>query len=245
MTEKEVILHAYGEIKECFIEESLEFSGTSKRISPWRWIAAAALMILLFSTAYRVNAQFRKWIISIVPVTTREQIKEKNTSPGQRGSKKKQEGIEISEVKEIENILEAQYITANHYVEPYQDIYISTEQGKESYFSIKGNAIVPISNIRHIKRKLHWKKHTGWINADMISDQGNQYIYNLTQENDVPDNGQYTFSLSQDDDGGYWVTASAESQMEPYSYPLKYNVNTKKLTDVFGVRMIMWLTLIT
>ena len=82
MTEKEVILHAYGEIKECFIEESLEFSGTSKRISPWRWIAAAALMILLFSTAYRVNAQFRKWIISIVPVTTREQIKEKNTSPG-------------------------------------------------------------------------------------------------------------------------------------------------------------------
>lgn len=180
MTEKEVILHAYGEIKECFIEESLEFSGTSKRISPWRWIAAAALMILLFSTAYRVNAQFRKWIISIVPVTTREQIKEKNTSPGQRGSKKKQEGIEISEVKEIENILEAQYITANHYVEPYQDIYISTEQGKESYFSIKGNAIVPISNIRHIKRKLHWKKHTGWINADMISDQGNQYIYNLT-----------------------------------------------------------------
>lgn len=238
MTEKEVILHAYGEIKECFIEESLEFSGTSKRISPWRWIAAAALMILLFSTAYRVNAQFRKWIISIVPVTTREQIKEKNTSPGQRGSKKKQEGIEISEVKEIENILEAQYITANHYVEPYQDIYISTEQGKESYFSIKGNAIVPISNIRHIKRKLHWKKHTGWINADMISDQENQYVYNLTQENDVPDNGQYTFSLSQDDDGGYWVTASAESQMEPYSYPLKYNVNTKKLTDVFGDIMI-------
>ena len=34
MTEKEVILHAYGEIKECFIEESLEFSDTSKRISP-------------------------------------------------------------------------------------------------------------------------------------------------------------------------------------------------------------------
>ena len=72
----------------------------------------------------------------------------------------------------------------------------------------------------------------------MISDQGNQYIYNLTQENDVPDNGQYTFSLSQDDDGEYWVTASAESQMEPYSYPLKYNVNTKKLTDVFGDIMI-------
>jgi UDP-galactopyranose mutase len=71
-----------------------------------------------------------------VPVTTREQIKEKNTSPGQRGSKRKQEGIEISEVKEIENILEAQYITANHYVEPYQDIYISTEQGKESYYPV-------------------------------------------------------------------------------------------------------------
>ncbi len=107
-----------------------------------------------------------------------------------------------------------------------------------SFFSIKGNAIVPISNIRHIKRKLHWKKHTGWINADMISDQENQYVYNLTQEDDVPDNGQYTFSLSQDDAGEYWVTASAESQMEPYSYPLKYNVNTKKLTDVFGDIMI-------
>lgn len=33
----------------------------------------------------------------------------------------------------------------------------------------------------------------------MISDQENQYVYNLTQEDDVPDNGQYTFSLSQDD----------------------------------------------
>lgn len=238
MTDKEMILHAYGEIEDRFIEESLEFSGTSKRISPWRWVAAAALVILLFSTAYRVNAQFRKWIISIVPVTTKEQIQEKHTSPGQRGSKKKQEGIEISEVKEIENVLEAQYITANHYVEPYQDIYISAHHGKESYFSIKGKAIVPISNIRHIKRKLQWKKHTGWINADMISDQGNQYIYNLTPENDVPNNGQYTFSLSQDAAGEYWVTASAESQVESYSYPLKYNVNTKKLTDVFGDVMI-------
>lgn len=238
MTDKEMILHAYGEIEDRFIEESLEFSGTSKRISPWRWVAAAALVILLFSTAYRVNAQFRKWIISIVPVTTKEQIKEKNTSPGQGGSKKKEEGIELSEVKEIENVLEAQYITANDYVEPYQDIYISTHHGKESYFSIKGKAIVPISNIRHIKRKLQWKKHTGWINADMILDQGNQYIYNLTPENDVPNNGQYTFSLSQDAAGEYWVTASAESQMESYSYPLKYNVNTKKLTDVFGDVMI-------
>ena len=72
----------------------------------------------------------------------------------------------------------------------------------------------------------------------MVSDQENQYVYNLTQENDVPDNGQHTFSLSQDDAGEYWVTASAESQMEPYSYPLKYNVNTKKLTDVFGDIMI-------
>lgn len=238
MTEKEMILHAYGEIEDCFIEESLEFSGTSKRISPWRWVAAAALVILLFSTAYRVNAQFRKWIISIVPITTKEQIKEKNTSPGQGGSKKKEEGIELSEVKEIGNALEAQYITANQYVEPYQDIYISTDQGKESYFSIQGNAIVPIPNIRHIKRKLQWKKHTGWINADMILDQGNQYIYNLTPENDVPNNGQYTFSLSQDDTHEYWVTASAESQVEQYSYPLKYNVNTKKLTDVFGDVMI-------
>lgn len=238
MTEKEMILQAYGEIEDCFIEESLEFSGTSKRISPWRWVAAAALVILLFSTAYRVNAQFRKWIISIVPVTTREQIKEKNTSPGQGGSKKNEEGIKISEVKEIGNVLEAQYITANHYVEPYQDIYISTDQGKESYFSIKGNAIVPISNIRHIKRKIQWKKYTGWINADMISDQGNQYIYNLTPEKDVPNNGQCTFSLSQDDAGEYWVTASAESQVEQYSYPLKYNINTKKLTDVFGDVMI-------
>lgn len=238
MTEKEMILHAYGEIEDCFIEESLEFSGTSKRISPWRWVAAAALVILLFSTAYRVNAQFRKWIISIVPITTKEQIKEKNTSPGQGGSKKKEEGIELSEVKEIGNVLEAQYITANDYVEPYQDIYISTEQGKESYFSIKGNAIVPIPNIRHIKRKLQWKKHTGWINADMISDQGKRYVYNLTPESNVPNKGQYTFCLSQDDAGEYWVTASVESQMESYSYPLKYNVNTKKLTDVFGDIMI-------
>lgn len=234
MTDKEMILHAYGEIEDCFIEESLEFSGTSKRISPWRWVAAAALVILLFSTAYRANAQFRKWIISIVPVITKEQIKENHTSPGQGGSKKKEEGIELSEVKEIGNVLEAQYITANQYVEPYQDIYISTDQGKESYFSIQGNAIVPISNIRHIKRKLQWKKYTGWINADVISDQGKQYVYNLTPENAVPDNGQYTFSLSQDDAGEYWVTASSESQMESYSYPLKYNVNTKKLTDVFG-----------
>lgn len=238
MTEKEMILQAYGEIEDCFIEESLEFSGTLKRISPWRWVAAAALVILLFSTAYQVNAQFRKWIISIVPVTTREQIKEKNTSPGQGGSKKNEEGIEISEVKEIGNVLEAQYITANHYVEPYQDIYISTDQGKESYFSIQGNAIVPISNIRHIKRKIQWKKYTGWINADVISDQGNQYVYNLTPEKDVPNNGQCTFSLSQDDVGEYWVTASAESQMEQYSYPLEYNVNTKKLTDIFGDIMI-------
>ena len=238
MTEKEMILHAYGEVEDRFIEESLEFSGTSKRISPWGWVAAAALVILLFSAAYRVNAQFRKWIISIVTVTTKEQIKEKHTSPGQGGSKKNEEGIEISEVKEIGNVLEVQYITAKHYVEPYRDIYISTDQGKESYFSIKGNAIVPISNIRHIKRKFHWKKYTGWINADVISDQGKQYVYNLNPKNDVLNNGQYTFSLSQDDAGEYWVTASVESQMESYSYPLKYNVNTKKLTDVFGDIMV-------
>ena len=50
MTEKEMILQAYGEIEDCFIEESLEFSGTSKRISSWRWVG---------KVKYRVEDTYR------------------------------------------------------------------------------------------------------------------------------------------------------------------------------------------
>lgn len=257
------LLRAYGEIDDRFIEECLaetdscidgvlerDFgetvrvnTGRKAKPSAWRWVAAAViLMALAFSTAYQVNAQFRQWVISIVRLNGREEIREQHM-PAASGTAETSEGvINVSPVKKINDILEVRYVTAKKQIEPYEDIYVSTDRGKETYFSIQNNACVPIRNIRSFKGTFRWQGQKGFVNANIISYQGKQYVRNIYDlyrgdqgERKIT---QKRFLLSVDDTGDFWLTLSKKSDEGTYEYPLQcdgdmQDINTAKFTDIF------------
>ncbi len=115
--------------------------------------AAVILVALALSTAYQVNAQFRQWVISIVRLNGREEIREQHMPKASGTTNSSEAVINVSPVKKIDDILEVQYVTAKKPVEPYEDIYVSTDRGKETYFSVQNNACVPIRNIRSFKER--------------------------------------------------------------------------------------------
>ena len=159
MTDK--LLRAYGEIDDRFIEECLAETdscidgvlerdcgkivrvNTGRKTKPaaWHRVAAAVILVALaLSTAYQVNAQFRQWVISIVRLNGREEIREQHMPAASGTTNSSEAVINVSPVKNIDDILEVQYVTAKKPVEPYEDIYVSTDRGKETYFSVQNNA---------------------------------------------------------------------------------------------------------
>lgn len=258
------LLRAYGEIDDRFIEECLAetdscIDGVSERDcgetvrintgrktkpSAWRRVAVAVLLVALaLSTAYQVNAQFRQWVISIVRLNGREEIREQHMPAASGTAETSEAVINVSPVKKIDDILEVQYVTAKKPVEPYEDIYVSTDRGKETYFSVQNNACVPIRNIRSFKGTIRWQGQKGFANANVISYQGKQYVRNIYEDLYRGDRGerkirQKWFLLSADDTGGFWLTLSKESDEGTYEYPLRCDgdmqeIKTAKLTDIF------------
>ena len=261
MTDK--LLRAYGEIEDRFIEECLAetdscidgvlerdfgktvriITGRNAKSSAWRRVAVAVLLVALaLSTAYQVNAQFRQWVISIVRLNGREEIREPHAPVASGTAKSSEAVIDVSPVKKIDDILEVQYVTAKKPVEPYEDIYVSTDRGKETYFSVQNNACVPIRNIRSFKGTIRWQGQKGFANANVISYQGKQYVRNIYDlyrgDREERKIRQKRFLLSADDTGGFWLTLSKESDEGTYEYPLRcdgdiQDINTAKLTDIF------------
>ena len=257
------LLRAYGEIDDRFIEECLaetdscmdgvlerDFGetvrgnmGRKAKPSAWSRVAAAViLMAIAFSTAYQVNAQFRQWVISIVRLNGREEIREQHM-PAASGSAETSEAvINVSTVKKINDILEVRYVTAKKPVEPYEDIYVSADRGKETYFSVQNNACVPIRNVRSFKGTICWQGQKGFANANIISYQGKQYVRNIYDlyrgDQGERKSTRKRFLLSVDDTGDFWLTLSKESDEGTYEYPLRcdgdmQDINTAKLTDIF------------
>lgn len=234
MTDK--LLRAYGEIDDRFIEECLAETdscidgvlerdcgkivrvNTGRKTKPaaWHRVAAAVILVALaLSTAYQVNAQFRQWVISIVRLNGREEIREQHMPAASGTTNSSEAVINVSPVKKIDDILEVQYVTAKKPVEPYEDIYVSTDRGKETYFSVQNNACVPIRNIRSFKGTIRWQGQKGFANANVISYQGKQYVRNIYDlyrgDREERKIRQKRFLLSVDDTGGFWLTLSKES----------------------------------
>ena len=111
MTDK--LLRAYGEIDDRFIEECLAETdscidgvlerdcgkivrvNTGRKTKPaaWHRVAAAVILVALaLSTAYQVNAQFRQWVISIVRLNGREEIREQHM-PAASGTTNSSEAV--------------------------------------------------------------------------------------------------------------------------------------------------------
>lgn len=241
------LLRAYGKIDDRFIEECLAKNEKKKlpELVVWRWVMAAVLLLLLvFSTTYQVNAKFRQWVISIVPLSSREEIQEQQAPTASNVMEASKNVIQVSAVKKIDDILEAQYVTAKKAIEPFENIYASGTGEKETYFSIQNNTCVPIHTSRSLKGTLRWKGHRGFVNANIISYQGKQYVRNLygnleqSEEQEQKMMPQERFWLSVDDGGDFWLTLLKESNEELYEYPLQCNSNMQdihaaKLTDVF------------
>ena len=141
MTDK--LLRAYGEIEDRFIEECLAetdscidgvlerdfgktvriITGRNAKSSAWRRVAVAVLLVALaLSTAYQVNAQFRQWVISIVRLNGREEIRKPHAPVASGTAKSSEAVIDVSPVKKIDDILEVRYVTAKKPVDPYEDI---------------------------------------------------------------------------------------------------------------------------
>lgn len=198
MTDK--LLRAYGEIEDRFIEECLAetdscidgvlerdfgktvriITGRNAKSSAWRRVAVAVLLVALaLSTAYQVNAQFRQWVISIVRLNGREEIRKPHAPVASGTAKSSEAVIDVSPVKKIDDILEVRYVTAKKPVEPYEDIYVSKDRGKETYFSVQNNACVSIRNIHSFKGTICWQGQKGFANANVISYQGKQYVRNI------------------------------------------------------------------
>lgn len=261
MTDK--LLRAYGEIDDRFIEECLAETdscidgvlerdcgkivrvNTGRKTKPaaWHRVAAAVILVALaLSTAYQVNAQFRQWVISIVRLNGREEIREQHMPAASGTTNSSEAVINVSPVKKIDDILEVQYVTAKKPVEPYEDIYVSKDRGKETYFSVQNNACVSIRNIHSFKGTICWQGQKGFANANVISYQGKQYVRNIYDLYRGDQGGrkirQKRFLLSADDTGGFWLTLSKESDEGTYEYPLRcdgdiQDINTAKLTDIF------------
>jgi len=128
MTDK--LLRAYGEIDDRFIEECLAETdscidgvlerdcgkivrvNTGRKTKPaaWHRVAAAVILVALaLSTAYQVNAQFRQWVISIVRLNGREEIREQHMPAASGTTNSSEAVINVSPVKNIDDILEVQY----------------------------------------------------------------------------------------------------------------------------------------
>lgn len=156
MTDK--LLRAYGEIDDRFIEECLAETdscidgvlerdcgkivrvNTGRKTKPaaWHRVAAAVILVALaLSTAYQVNAQFRQWVISIVRLNGREEIREQHMPAASGTTNSSEAVINVSPVKKIDDILEVQYVTAKKPVEPYEDIYVSTDGGRRHIFPFR------------------------------------------------------------------------------------------------------------
>lgn len=232
---KEKLLNAYGMINDKFIEESLKKKQEKKRYKPLRWgVAAAIILGLFFSVGYQVNAKFHEWVVSIVHMKEKDIIQEEKSSSSQSKKETKIDEIQISEVKNIDDVFDTQYVTAKHYVEAYKDIYIANENGKEGYYYIENNRFEAIKKTEEMECKIQWKNYKGFVRVNIISYNGKQYVRNLdTINHKVNIKNKYVFDLSADDNNVFWLTMSANSNTESYSYPLKYEVDTKKIIDVF------------
>lgn len=227
---KEKMLHAYGMIDDKYIEESISEKIDKKKHKPLHWAVAAAVILgLLFSIEYKVNAQFHQWIVSIVHIKTKDEIKSEQPFSNQINKETNGNAIQISEVKNIDDIIDAQYVTAEYYVDAYKDIYIASKNNKETYFYIKNNKFVPIDKTKRIACKVKWKKYIGHMRANIISYNGKQYVRNLDADLD----NMYKFDLSIDAKNNFWIIMSTNSNVDSYSYPLKYNMDTGKITDIF------------
>lgn len=156
MTDK--LLRAYGEIDDRFIEECLAETdscidgvlerdcgkivrvNTGRKTKPAAWhrvAAAVILMALALSTAYQVNAQFRQWVISIVRLNGREEIRKPHAPVASGTAKSSEAVIDVSPVKKIDDILEVRYVTAKKPVEPYEDIMFPQIGGRRHIFPFR------------------------------------------------------------------------------------------------------------
>ncbi len=237
------IFEAIGKIDDELIHASIE-TPTKKQAVTSHWlIRTAAILIIIavsFSTALTVNAQFRKWVISLfqiqevehVPLSEQtkispsKSIKSSNTSNGQSH-------ISIFATNTIEDLFKVQYLESDHFMDTIGPLFYYTDDfASNKYFAAEKGSFIPVKT-QNIKRNVKLLGVSGKIDYTQIKYDSELFLIEKNRNRFLLNNeDEAEFDLSVEDNNEVWLWLNINPQSDVWVYPAKYDLSTGKTFDI-------------
>ncbi len=234
---------AIGMIDDKLLNDAIDIKKRS-RYSVHHWwfgvTAAIIIVIISFSTAYTVSAQFREWVISLFQIKETEIVpsseKSENKIPessDRTNSFPEKENISLYAADTIEDVFDVQYLKSTNFMSTIGPVYTySDASGSTKYYVAENSKFVPVET-DIIKSKVKLLGITGMIDYTRINYNGNLL---LQQNGDtrfmLADGNDAVFLLGVSGSSEVWLTLYKNPQSDKWAYPAKYNLETGKVSDI-------------
>ena len=234
---------AISKIDDELINSAMEEKKTSNFITYHWFVGAAAIIILIavsFSTAYTVNAEFREWVISLFQVETTEIVPDSKQSenpstvlPTVTNIPTDNDHITLYATDTIEDVFAVQYLKSDNYLSTLGSLfYYSDGSGNNQYYTVVDNEYVPVI-AQTVKAQVSLLGITSDIDYTSITYEDKLFIQNNnTTRFMIDDDNDALFTLNIFDGNEVWLTLSINPQSDKWEYPVRYDLETGRTTDI-------------